>query len=80
MTHQNKTVGVATLGCKVNQYESRAMEEALERLGYQICPHDAVCDAYIVNTCTVTAVADQKSRQRLSRAQAQAQTLLEALV
>ncbi len=71
MTHQNKTVGVATLGCKVNQYESRAMEEALERLGYTICPHDAVCDAYIVNTCTVTAESDRKGRQLIRRLLAQ---------
>ncbi|MBQ2256275.1 MAG: tRNA (N(6)-L-threonylcarbamoyladenosine(37)-C(2))-methylthiotransferase MtaB [Clostridia bacterium] len=67
MTHQNRTVGVATLGCKVNQYESRAIEEALESRGYQICPHEAVCDAYVVNTCTVTAESDRKCRQLIRR-------------
>lgn len=67
MTHQNKAVGVATLGCKVNQYESRAMEEALEARGYRICPHDTACDAYIVNTCTVTAESDRKCRQLIRR-------------
>ena len=67
MMHKKGTVGVATLGCKVNQYESRAMEEALERRGYEICPHNAVCDAYIVNTCTVTAESDRKCRQVIRR-------------
>ena len=71
MTHRKRTVGVATLGCKVNQYESRAMEEALESRGYEICPHDAVCDAYIVNTCTVTAESDRKCRQLIRRLLAQ---------
>ena len=71
MTHRKRTVGVATLGCKVNQYESRAMEEALESRGYEICPHDTVCDAYIVNTCTVTAESDRKCRQLIRRLLAQ---------
>ena len=67
MTHIKPTVGVATLGCKVNQYESRAIEEALENRGYQIRPHEACCDAYIVNTCTVTAESDRKCRQLIRR-------------
>ena len=71
MTLHQKTVGVATLGCKVNQYESRAMEEALENRGYLICPHDVECDAYIVNTCTVTAESDRKCRQLIRRLIAQ---------
>lgn len=71
MMQKNRTVGVATLGCKVNQYESRAMEEALESRGYEIRPHDAVCDAYIVNTCTVTAESDRKCRQMIRRLHSQ---------
>ncbi len=65
------TVGVATLGCKVNQYESRAIEEALISRGYEICPHETRCDAYIVNTCTVTAESDRKGRQLIRRLLAQ---------
>lgn len=65
------TVGVATLGCKVNQYESRAIEEELESRGYRICAHGACCDAYIVNTCTVTAESDRKGRQLIRRLLAQ---------
>ena len=71
MMHIKGTVGVATLGCKVNQYESRAMEEALERYSYEIRPHGEVCDAYIVNTCTVTAESDRKCRQLIRRLLAQ---------
>ena len=67
MTHPNKTVGVATLGCKVNQYESRAIEEALQARGYTISSPDACCDAYVVNTCTVTAESDRKGRQLIRR-------------
>ena len=67
MTQTKKTIGVATLGCKVNQYESRAMEEALLCRGYEILPHEHTCDAYIVNTCTVTAESDRKCRQLIRR-------------
>ena len=67
MPNQQFTVGVATLGCKVNQYESRAIEEALLSRGYTILPHDTRCDAYIVNTCTVTAESDRKVRQLIRR-------------
>ncbi|MBQ7379316.1 MAG: tRNA (N(6)-L-threonylcarbamoyladenosine(37)-C(2))-methylthiotransferase MtaB [Clostridia bacterium] len=67
MTNIQKTVGVATLGCKVNQYESRAIEEALAARGYAVCSPDACCDAYIINTCTVTAESDRKGRQLIRR-------------
>ncbi len=67
MPNQQFTVGVATLGCKVNQYESRAIEEALLSRGYAILPHDVRCDAYIINTCTVTAESDRKGRQLIRR-------------
>ena len=63
-----KKIGIVTLGCKVNQYESEAFAEALEDLGYEICDASEACDAYIVNTCTVTAEADRKSKQMIRRA------------
>ena len=63
-----KTVGIYTLGCKVNQYESQAMAEELERLGFKIALPSSVCDLYIINTCTVTAESDRKARQFIRRA------------
>ena len=56
------------LGCKVNAYETEVMQQALEEGGYQIVPFDQIADVYIVNTCTVTNIADRKSRQMLHRA------------
>ena len=56
-------VAIYTLGCKVNQYETQAMEQALRARGHEIAPFAEEADAYIVNTCSVTAVSDQKSRQ-----------------
>ena len=56
-----------TLGCKVNQYETQAMEQLLTALGHTLCPEGADCDAIIVNTCTVTAVADRKNRTLIRR-------------
>ena len=56
-------VAIYTLGCKVNQYETQAMEQALRARGHAIVPFGEKADAYIVNTCSVTAVSDQKSRQ-----------------
>jgi len=64
----NKTVGIYTLGCKVNQYESEAIGEELEALGFSLCSPTAACDVYIVNTCTVTAESDRKARQFIRRA------------
>ena len=65
-------VAFYTLGCKVNHYETAAMAELFTAAGHQVVDFSEPADAYIVNTCTVTAVADQKSRQMLSRAHAQA--------
>lgn len=62
-------VAVYTLGCKVNQYETQAMEAELRRRGHEIVPFSGDADAYVVNTCSVTAVSDQKSRQAIHRAQ-----------
>ena len=64
---KNKKVGMLTLGCKVNQYESEAIAEALAELGIAAASPSDGCDAYIVNTCTVTAEADRKSRQMIRR-------------
>ena len=62
------TVGIYTLGCKVNQYESEAIAESLENEGFVICDAASVCDLYVINTCTVTAESDRKSRQFIRRA------------
>ena len=53
------------LGCKVNAYESDAMQQLLEKAGYEIVPFREKADVYIVNTCSVTNIADRKSRQML---------------
>ena len=56
------------LGCKVNAYEAEAMQQQLEERGYEIVPFDQKADVYIINTCSVTNIADRKSRQMLHRA------------
>ena len=56
-----------TLGCKVNQYETQAMEQLLRDQGHEIGRFDEVCDGYIINTCSVTAVADKKNRAEIRR-------------
>ena len=58
---------IYTLGCKVNQYETQAMEQELVRRGHTLVPFDQKADVYIVNTCSVTAVSDKKSRQMIRR-------------
>ena len=62
-----QTVAFCTLGCKVNQYETNAMIEQFMRKGYQIVEFNQVADIYIINTCTVTNMADRKSRQMLRK-------------
>ena len=59
--------GFYTLGCKVNQYETQAMEQLLQAMGHSVGSFDGVCDAYIINTCSVTAVADKKNRAVIRR-------------
>ena len=61
-------VGLYTLGCKVSLYETEAISEAFAEAGYEVCPFDAVCDVYVINTCTVTAESDAKSRKYIRRA------------
>ncbi|MDE5825667.1 MAG: radical SAM protein, partial [Lachnospiraceae bacterium] len=63
-----KTVAYHNLGCKVNSYEMDAMIQALRQKGYRIVPFEEKADIYIVNTCTVTNIADRKSRQMLHKA------------
>lgn len=63
-----RTVAYHNLGCKVNAYEMDAMLQALRQNGYQVVPFEERADIYIVNTCTVTNIADRKSRQMLHKA------------
>lgn len=63
-----KKVAFCSLGCKVNQYETNAMAQKFIENGYEVVEFDEFADVYIVNTCTVTNVADRKSRQMLRRA------------
>ena len=57
-----------TLGCKVNQYETQALEQLVTQRGHSLVPFEETADAYVINTCTVTAVSDKKSRQVIRRA------------
>lgn len=61
-------VGICTLGCKVNTYESEYVTSLLKKEGYEICDFDDVCDIYIINTCTVTNNSDSKSRKMIRHA------------
>lgn len=63
-----RSVAFHNLGCKVNGYEMDYMQQALKENGYEIVSFDAKADIYIINTCTVTNIADRKSRQMLHRA------------
>lgn len=63
-----KKAALHNLGCKVNAYETEAMQELLEQNGYEIVPFKEGADVYIINTCTVTNMADRKSRQMIHRA------------
>ncbi len=65
-----KNVALHNLGCKVNSYELDVVQQMLQENGYNIVPFDEIADIYIVNTCTVTNIADRKSRQMLHRAKA----------
>ncbi len=63
-----KKAALHNLGCKVNAYETEAMQEMLEQNGYEIVPFQEGADVYIINTCTVTNMADRKSRQMIHKA------------
>ena len=60
-------IGFYTLGCKVNQYETQAMEHLFREKGHEIGSFEEPCDGYIINTCSVTAVADKKNRAMIRR-------------
>ena len=64
-------IAICTLGCKVNQYETQAMEQELRRRGHELTDFESAADAYIINTCTVTAVSDKKCRNIIRRAKKQ---------
>lgn len=66
-----KRAALHNLGCKVNAYETKAMQELLEQYGYEIVPFEEEAEVYIINTCSVTNMADRKSRQMLHRAKKQ---------
>lgn len=63
-----KKAALHNLGCKVNAYETEAMQQMLEEAGYEIVPFSGKADVYVINTCSVTNMADRKSRQMLHRA------------
>lgn len=65
---EGKKAALHTLGCKVNAYETDAMRAMLEEAGFEIVPFDRPADVYLINTCSVTNVADRKSRQMIHRA------------
>ncbi len=67
MKHTALSVGILTLGCKVNQYESVAIAEEFAKRGYRVTSPQDICDVYVVNTCTVTSESDRKVRQAVRR-------------
>lgn len=64
-------IGFYTLGCKVNQFETQSLETAFSARGYEIGDFNKICDVYIINTCTITATGDRKSRVAVSKARTQ---------
>ncbi len=66
-----KKAALHNLGCKVNAYETESMQQMLEAAGYEIVPFDQKADVYVINTCSVTNIADRKSRQMIHRAKKQ---------
>ena len=68
VTGKSRTVGLMTVGCKLNQYETEGVAERLEEYGFVVVPFDTPADVYVVNTCTVTGRSDYRSRQMLRRA------------
>ena len=68
MSFIGKRAALHTLGCKVNEYETDAMRASLEQAGFSIVDFRECADVYVINTCSVTNIADRKSRQMISRA------------
>ena len=67
-SRHGKSVAFHTLGCKVNQYDTQAMQEKFVQNGYNITEFGDIADVYVINTCTVTNLGDRKSRQMIRRA------------
>lgn len=67
MSHSPLRAAILTLGCRVNQYESRAVGEALAKMGFVLGSDEEICDLYLINPCAVTAESDRKSRQLIRR-------------
>lgn len=76
---QRKKVAFLTLGCKTNQYETNGMMQKFIEAGYEICDLNENPDIYVVNTCTVTNIADRKSRQSLRRIKNKNNTIIVAV-
>ena len=72
-------IAFCTLGCKVNQYETQALEQLFAARGHTLVPFEGEADVYIINSCTVTAVSDKKSRQVVRQARKRAQSAVVAL-
>lgn len=70
-----KKAALHNLGCKVNAYETEAMQQLLEQAGYEIVPFTERADVYVINTCSVTNMADRKSRQMLHKAKKKIRTV-----
>ncbi len=68
MENKKKRAALHNLGCKVNAYETEAMQQCLEEAGYEIVPFSEEAEVYVINTCSVTNIADRKSRQMIHRA------------
>ena len=68
LSGHGRTAALHNLGCKVNSYETEAMQQQLEKAGYRIIDFEQAADVYVINTCSVTNIADRKSRQMLHRA------------
>lgn len=77
--NQRKKVAFLTLGCKTNQYETNGMMQKFIEAGYEICNFQDNPDIYVVNTCTVTNIADRKSRQALRRIKEKNNTIIVAV-
>jgi threonylcarbamoyladenosine tRNA methylthiotransferase MtaB len=75
-----KKVSFFTLGCRVNTYETQAMCDIFKKNGYEIADFNEICDVYVVNSCTVTAMGDKKSRQELRKAKRKNKDAICALV
>ncbi|RCX18405.1 threonylcarbamoyladenosine tRNA methylthiotransferase MtaB [Anaerobacterium chartisolvens] len=77
---RKKTVGMFTLGCKVNQYETEAMAGIFRQKGYEVVDFSGEADVYVINTCTVTSLSDRKSRQMIRRAKSSNKNSIVAVV